>query len=99
MEEQYYGVVSKGTRRLAKASAVSEWFLRAAVLFFSLVQSLVIHSNKGIYCIEKSGILAVEGQWIQWLIILQLLKVIGFPIWEIKYVRSGDEEAMRMSSS
>ena len=33
-------------------------------------------SNKGAYCIKKIGVLSEEGRWLQWLISIQLFKVV-----------------------
>ena len=93
MEELKYGIASKGTQRLLKITNLSEWIFRLGTLFLCLVQSLVMNSNKGTYCIKKLGVLSEEGKWLRWLIALQLFKVVVFPLWQTKYVQHFDEES------
>ena len=69
-EEAKYGVVSKDTRRLTRVCTYTEWAVRVTLLAVSLLQSLVTHSTKGDYCIHKLGVLALEGYWLSWLILL-----------------------------
>ena len=57
-EEKHFGIITKGTHRVAQTCYFLEWSLRAAIVCLSLVQSLVINSNKGQYCIEKISVLA-----------------------------------------
>ena len=81
IEERKFGIVTTSTRRLALTCTYVEWALRSSLLAVSLLQSMVIHSTKGEYCIYSLGVLRLEGSWISWLILFQTVKVVVFSIW------------------
>ena len=62
-EEKTYGVVSKGTRRLAVGCTYTEWACRAMLLGLSVLQSILITSPKGDYCMHTLKALTLEGYW------------------------------------
>ena len=69
-EESTFGLVTATTRRLTLSCTYIEWLMRGLILFVSLIQSLLLHSKTGDYCIHQLGVLGFEGHWISGLIVL-----------------------------
>lgn len=84
LEEQKFGVALAASQRLAATSTVTGWFLRVATLLVALFQFLIITSAQGKYCTETFGVLSVEGEWLRWMVGIQVCKAVGFSVWWIK---------------
>ena len=59
----------------------SDWAFRFTNVLVSLIQFNLIHSRKGDYCINTSGALWLEGQWLNVIIGFTVLKVAVFSCW------------------
>ena len=66
------------------ASIYFEWTLRIATIGVSAFSFLITRSPKGIYCSEVLGVLSLESEWLTYLVITQLMKVIILAAWQLK---------------
>ena len=70
MEEKRYGVVSKGTTKMAVSCTYSEWACRVLLIGLSVLQAVLVTSPKGDYCMHTLKALTLEGYWMVTLIAL-----------------------------
>ena len=95
-------MVSKGTRRLAVACTHTEWVCRALLIILSILQSILITSPKGDYCIHKSEALTVEVYWMVSLVSVQISKVVLYTmwqLWQIRLINKGQDASLMSFSS
>ena len=62
-------------------SVYAEWVFRISIIAVSCLQMLILHQNTSRYCIEESGVLSLESNWLQWLITAQVVKVLVLSMW------------------
>ena len=62
--------------------------LRLATLVVIVIQNQILNSKQAKYCIAYPEVLSSEGKWLQYLIYLQLVKLVIFSIWHIILLKS-----------
>ena len=77
------GFVTHATLAWQTVYAVMEWAFRAIFLLVSILQALIRTSTTGQYCIKELGVLELEGDWLYWLIVFQLFKIVVQSAWHI----------------
>ena len=83
LETDGQGFISSTTHTMETIYAVMEWAFRGFFVLVSLLQLMIKGSKTGHYCIHELGVLAEEGRWLKWLIILQLVKIVLLSIWHV----------------
>ena len=83
VEMSAHGFVSRTTQTLETVYAVMEWAFRAFYILISMLQSIIRNSDTGNFCINEAGVLYEEGQWLRWLIIMQVFKIILLSVWHV----------------
>lgn len=83
IEMEEHGFVSKTTQAFETIYAVMEWVFRGFYIIVSFLQAMIMSSKTGNYCINELGVLADEGHWLKWLIIVQVFKIVILSVWHI----------------
>ena len=63
-EERSFGFSKDSTYGLMMVSAYAEWVFRISIIAVSCLQMLILHQNTSQYCIQESGVLALENDWL-----------------------------------
>lgn len=77
------GFVTVLTQVLETMYIVIEWAFRAFGILATLLQFMIRNSHTGRFCIHDAKVLAVEGECLRWLIIIQSIKIVVLSVWHL----------------
>ena len=83
-EEKRFGYSKDSTYGLMMVSAYAEWVFRISIVAVSCLQMLILRQTTSKYCIEEFGVLALENEWLQWLVGAQVVKISILAMWQMR---------------
>ena len=75
--------MTAATQTLETVYAVLEWVFRALFILVTILQMIIRGSSTGLYCRDEVGLLREEGNWLGWLIGVQIVKVFVMSVWHL----------------